>query len=217
MIEKSCDDLVRDLLAQGGEGTTDFKAATPWPAKGSDERARLIKHMIGYSNARDGGYLLIGVDDLTKQATGLTDAQARTWDPSSLAEALDQFAAPPPRLKVCQGRTDANHLLVAIHIAEFADQPTVCIREHASSVGAPAKRMILRKGALYVRHGASTKEIDNEALMRELLRRAYIKNAQALLQQIKELIDLYWPRAQPPPDAAIRARIQDALRDVPWP
>ena len=173
--------------------------------------------MIGYSNVRDGGYLLIGVDDVTKQATGLTDEQASTWDPSSLAEALEQFAAPPPRLKLCQGRTDTNRLLVAIHVAEFAVQPTVCIRQHASSAGAPAERMILRKGALYMRDGASTKEIDSEALMRELLRRAYIKNAQALLQQIKELIDLHWPGAQAPPDAAIQARIQDALGDVPWP
>jgi hypothetical protein len=76
--------------------------------------------------------------------------------------------------------------------------------------------MILRKGALYVRHGASTKEIDSEALMRELLRRAYIKTAQALLQQIKELIDAHWPGAQPPAATPYQAEIQSALDDMPW-
>lgn len=218
MIERSCDELVSELLAQAGEGNTvDYKAAMPWPPKGTDERARLIRHMIGFGNARDGGYLLIGVDDETKRPTGLTDEQAKSWDPSNVAEALTQFSAPPPRLKICQGRAPTNELLVALHIAEFAELPTVCIQDHVSKSPSSPDRMVLRRGALYIRDGASTREVDSEPLMRELLRRAYVKTAQALLQQIKELIDAHWPGAAPSDEAEYQQEIDSALNEIRWP
>jgi hypothetical protein len=97
MNTTACADLIDQQLAQAGEGSTvDYKASMSWPSKGTGERARLVRHIIGFSNARDGGYLLIGVDDVTKKATGLTPEDASSWNPTHITEAVSQFGAPPP-------------------------------------------------------------------------------------------------------------------------
>jgi predicted HTH transcriptional regulator len=71
------DQMVRDLLAQGSESRVDYKTAMSAP---SDRRAwaKLAKHVIGLSNRKDGGYLLIGVEDETHTPLGLTDEQVAT-------------------------------------------------------------------------------------------------------------------------------------------
>jgi hypothetical protein len=58
------DHLVRDLLAGGSESRLDYKSAR-WAPPEVRQRASLAKHVIGLSNRKDGGYLLIGVQDST--------------------------------------------------------------------------------------------------------------------------------------------------------
>ena len=44
MIRTPCADLIDQLLAQAGEAATvDYKAPMAWPAKATDERARLVR------------------------------------------------------------------------------------------------------------------------------------------------------------------------------
>jgi predicted HTH transcriptional regulator len=190
-----------------------------WPAKGTDERARLIRHMIGLGNSRDGGHLLIGVDNATKKATGLTLEQASSWDPSPITEALSQFGAPVPRIDICQGEASDRHLLVLVHVAEFDQQPCVCIQNHArKESGLESERLILRKGALYVRTvGAITREIDSEPMMRDLLKRAYARTGQGLLQQIKELIDTHVPDAPKLDSSRYDAELRSDFEEMGWP
>jgi len=220
LIRTPCADLIDQLLAQAGEAATvDYKAPMAWPAKATDERARLVRHIIGFANARDGGYLLIGVDDATKKPIGLTAGQANSWNITHVVEAVAQFGAPPPRIAICQDTAPSGELLVAVHIAEFEVQPTVCIQECARKAPGPdADRLILRKGALYIRTGAaSTREVESEAMMRDLLRRANAKTGDSLLRQIKELLDLHWPNAPEAKSAELRRRIEADLQDMKWP
>jgi predicted HTH transcriptional regulator len=57
----------------------DYKSAKPAP-RDARQRAELAKHVIGLSNRKDGGYLLIGVQDSTLVPVGLTEAQVASWD-----------------------------------------------------------------------------------------------------------------------------------------
>jgi predicted HTH transcriptional regulator len=70
----------------------DYKSARPAPG---DARAwaKLAKHVIGLSNRKDGGYLLIGVEDSTLDPVGLDEEQIATWDAARVNVQLEEFAA----------------------------------------------------------------------------------------------------------------------------
>ena len=185
----SADQLVRDLLAQGSESQVDYKAAVSAPTD-KRERAKLAKHVIGLSNRKDGGYLLIGVEDVTHKALGLAPEQVATWDAAKLNAALARYAAPPPVVQVFRGSLADGTVLLAVRVVPFEEQPLVC----TTSVADDKDNVVLRRGALYIHTvGTETREVSTEGEMRDLLSRAYVKKADRLLFDIKALIDAHWP------------------------
>lgn len=183
------DQLIRELLAQGSESRVDYKSARSAPS-GRPGWAKLAKHVIGLSNRKDGGYMLIGVEDGTLNAVGLTDDQVATWDAARVNSALAPYAAPRPVVQVIRGSLDDGIVLIALRVAAFEEQPLVCTKSVQDDRGT----LILREGALYIRtEGTETREVSTEAEMRELLSRAYVKRAERLLYEIKGLIDVHWP------------------------
>lgn len=208
------DQLVRDLLAQGSESYVDYKTAMAAPAD-KQAWAKVAKHVIGLSNRRDGGFLLIGVEDGTLRPIGLTSQQVATWDAAKVNAALAPYAMPGPVVQVIRGALPDGKVLVAVRVVPFEEQPLVCIK---SVPGERGKAPILRRGALYIRtEGTETREISTEAEMRELLGRAYVKKADRLLMEIKALIDAHWPGATLPPTAALVSAIDVDLAEMPWP
>jgi predicted HTH transcriptional regulator len=186
------DQLIRELLAQGSESHVDYKSARSAPSNRL-AWAKLAKHVIGLSNRKDGGYVLIGVEDSTLKPVGLTDDQVATWDAASVNTALAPYAAPRPVVQVIRGSLGDGTVLLALRVAAFKEQPLVCTKSVTDR-----GRTILREGALYIRtEGTETKEVTTEAEMRELLSRAYVKRAERLLYDIKTLIDVHWPGGAP--------------------
>ncbi len=208
------DQLVRDLLAQGSEHDVDYKAGIEAPTDGR-AKAKLAKIVIAFSNRKDGGYLLIGVEDSTLRPIGLTLQQVKSWDGARVTAALASYAAPQPVIKVTRGALPDGKVLVALHVAPFEEQPLVCVK----TVDDDDRRKppILRKGALYIRsEGTECKEVSTEAEMRELLARAYVKKADRLLMEIKALIDAHWPGAASPTGTLLSVIEQD-LDGMGWP
>jgi predicted HTH transcriptional regulator len=183
------DQLVRELLAQGSESRVDYKSARPAPSE-SRPRAELAKHVIGLCNRKDGGYLLIGVEDSTLVPTGLSNDEVESWDAARIHPWLATFAAPAPVIQVIRGSLEDGKVLVALRVLPFDEQPLVCTKTISDTQNKP----ITREGALYIRNEVTqTREVSTEAEMRELLGRAYVKRGERLLQEIKALIDVHWP------------------------
>jgi predicted HTH transcriptional regulator len=207
------DALVRELLAQGSESDVDYKGPVPFPTD-SVGRASTAKDIIGWSNTRDGGYLLVGVDDATYLAVGLSEADALTWDQADVSQSVSAFASPVPVIRIFRGHAENGALLVAVRIVAFQDQPIVCVRGQLDT----GKRILTRVGALYVRtHASQTKEITTEAELRALLELAYVKKSELLLRQIKDLIDAHWPGTTTDRLASASARIDAALSTLGYP
>jgi predicted HTH transcriptional regulator len=207
------DQLVRDLLAQGSELHVDYKTAMAAP---SDRRrwAKLAKQVIGLSNHKDGGYLLIGVEDGTLRAIGLSAEEVASWDAAKVNDALAPYAAPRPAVQVLRGSLEDGTVLVALRVVPFEDQPLVCIK----SVNDELDKPILRAGGLYIRtEGTQTKEVSTEPEMRELLGRAYVKKADRILVEIKALIDAHWPGTEPLAAAALFGAIDQDLTEMARP
>jgi predicted HTH transcriptional regulator len=183
------DHLVRELLAQGSESRVDYKSARLAPSE-PRPRAELAKHVIGLSNRKDGGYLLIGVEDSTLVPVGLSDDEVASWDAARIHPWLAAFAVPAPVFQVIRGSLEDGKVLVALRVLPFDEQPLVCTK----TVSDTRNRPITREGALYIRNEVTqTREVSTEAEMRELLGRAYAKRGERLLQEIKALIDVHWP------------------------
>lgn len=204
------DQLIRELLAQGSESHVDYKSARSAPSN-RPAWAKLAKHVIGLSNRKDGGYLLIGVEDSTLKPVGLTDDQVATWDAASVDTALAPYAAPRPVVQVFRGSLGDGTVLLALRVTAFEEQPLVCTKSVTDDRG----RTILREGALYIRtEGTETKEVTTEAEMRELLSRAYVKRAERLLYDIKALIDVHWPGHGAPAVPGLASAIEADLGEM---
>jgi hypothetical protein len=133
------DQLVRELLAQGSESGVDYKSARPAPPD-ARARAKLAKDVIGLSNRKDGGYLLIGVQDRTLVPVGLTEDQIATWDAAAVNDWLTGFAAPAPVVQVFRGSLGDGKVLIALRIPPFDEQPLVCTKTVSDIQNKPITR-----------------------------------------------------------------------------
>jgi len=202
--------LIRELLAQGSESRVDYKSPRLAPSS-RPAWANLAKHVIGLSNRKDGGYMLIGVEDGTFKAHGLSDDQVATWDAARVNAALAGYAAPRPVVQVICGSLEDGTVLLALRVAEFEEQPLVCTKSIRDDQGSP----VLRQGALYIRtEDTETREVSTEAEMRELLSRAYVKRAERLLHDIKALIDMHWPGHGAPAMPGLVSAIESDLGEM---
>jgi predicted HTH transcriptional regulator len=204
------DQLVRDLLAQGSESRVDYKTAKPAP-RDPRQRAEFAKHVIGMSNRKDGGYMLIGVQDGTLVPIGLTEAEVTSWDAAGVNSWLARFAAPAPVVQIIRGALEDGKVLIAVRIPPFDEQPLVC----TWTVNGIDNKPITREGALYIRtEETRTREVSTEAQMRELLGRAYVKRAERLLYEIKSLIDVHWPGGGLPAVPGLVSLIEQDLGEM---
>lgn len=149
------------------------------PGSSSDRRlfAQVVKAMLGMANRRDGGRVVIGVEDLGSvlNPIGLDTGQLATWNYDHVADRVAVYADPGVvfdlEIKEYNGRS-----YVVIQVEEFADVPVLCKRAYDD---------VLRDGACYVRprRKPETTEIPTYADMRDLLDLATEKAVRRLLAQ----------------------------------
>jgi hypothetical protein len=116
-------------------------------------------------NIRDGGHVVIGIDDGNPAALlpGLNTAQRTSWLAyDDIGRKLAEFADPPLRFDVAEIELSSGAKVVCLQVFEFDDVPHVCRRGFEG---------VLREGAVYVRPRRipETVEIATAIDMRDLL------------------------------------------------
>lgn len=177
----------RELLAPGYEPYgVEFKG----PGRRTDRRmlAQVARATIGMANRRDGGLVIIGVDD-DGNAVGLPEDQLATWDYDDVAASLAEYADPYVSFEL-QLLTYDGRSFVILRVAEFEEIPALCKRDYPG---------VLRKGACYVRtrRMPETSEIPSQTEMRELLDLATDKGVHKFLTRL-EATGLLPPGTVPP-------------------
>lgn len=95
--------LVQRLFAQHAESRSlDYKGAIAFDL-GALDGAKTLKHIVAMGNSRDGGYLLIGVNNQAHNPEPLDQAQLDTWDQTRVVQALARHSAPPPVIEIHRG------------------------------------------------------------------------------------------------------------------
>lgn len=142
--------------------------------------AKVTRTALSMGNRRDGGYIVIGLDDtdLAAMLPGLSEDDLATWNEfDDLSRRMAEYADPPLNFRVEPVVLESGATVAVIEVAEFSQTPHLCARDWDT---------VLRRGALYVRtqRMPETAEIGSSAEMRELLdlasgkaMRAYIETA----------------------------------------
>lgn len=151
----------------------------PGPRTDSQVMARVIRASLSLGNLRDGGHVVIGIDDKEPGSfgPGLTEAEARTWRAyDDISRKMGQYADPPLRFDLGELTMSTGATVAVLQIAEFEDLPHICARQLDPN---------LRKGALYVRSRnlPETVEVPSSVEMREVLDLATEKALRAFVQR----------------------------------
>lgn len=138
-----------DLVARGESKHTDFKAPMAFE---NPHRGALAMDIIGMSNVRDGGKLVVGAqEDRGKKPVplGLSDEQLRTFDTTPVATYVNKYVEPPVSLTVGVLEIEGKRLAV-VTVQEFATTPTICVKSGPQDPKDP-KKQLFYEGDILVR------------------------------------------------------------------
>jgi predicted HTH transcriptional regulator len=130
--------------------------------------ARIVRAILGMSNRRDGGVVIVGVEETPTGLSprGVESQHLATWNYDYLSDQVARYADPYASFTLSvEEHNNANYVL--IEVSEFADIPVLCKSQYDD----PRGRTILRKGALYVRSRSkpATTEVASQTEMREVI------------------------------------------------
>lgn len=157
-------DEVEAILA-GGRELRNFEVKGSGARTNTHLLMKVIRAALSMGNLRDGGFVLIGLDDqrLDEMKPGLTDEQTAGWMSfDDVARKLREYSDPPLVFDLAELELSTGACVVLMEVSEFTDVPHLCARQYDDA---------LRKGALYVRSrgAAETVEVSDPVEMREVI------------------------------------------------
>jgi predicted HTH transcriptional regulator len=137
--------------------------------------------MLGMANRRDGGLIIIGVEDSKNSLmpVGLSLLDLNTWNHDDLASSVSEYADPSVVFELERHECDGKHYVLIV-VKEFEDIPILCKKDYPSD---------LRRGGCYVRSRRKTEttEIATQEDMRELLDLAAEKRLRKFISQAQRV------------------------------
>lgn len=138
---------------------------------------KVVRAVLGLGNLRDGGHVVIGIDDKDPASLGpgLAEEELESWITyDEVARGLAVYADPPIGFEIGAVELSSGATVVVIEVAEFADLPHICQKAYEGR---------LRQGAIYVRPRKvpETSEIASHVEMRELIDLAIEKGLRAYI------------------------------------
>ena len=181
------EELILELIRQGNENRNlDYKGAFSWDTATNDVKWEIVKDILAFANTRDGGKILIGVEDKTGAIVGLSEEQSASFDQTRFNDFVHKYTDPLHTSRVHR-RTVAGQRVVVVDVPEFVEVPILCAKDAHSSSN--PSRQILKKAALYKRTDKATSEgIADADEMRELLNRGLLRRQDELLRAIRQII-----------------------------
>ena len=182
----------------------EFKS--PGPMSNRRLVAQVIRAILGMCNRRDGGTVIIGVEDAqgVLNPVGLTEADMSAWSHDALADQVARYADPSASFAVDIREYDGSSYVV-IEVEEFSDIPVLCKRSYGD---------VLQDGACYVRprRKPETSSIPTQADMRDLLDLAIEKGVTRFLERARRVGLFSIPTVEP--QVTDRERFDEQLGDL---
>jgi hypothetical protein len=120
------DTVIKELINKRIEtANLDYKAGFEWAKKNRDHQFELIRDILAMANTRDGGTIILGVKDDTRELAGVSKEVWNSFDQSAIGEMVHRYSKPKVGLQVIKTQVESK-LVVALTIAEFEDVPIIC-------------------------------------------------------------------------------------------
>jgi predicted HTH transcriptional regulator len=149
------DDLKQFIYLGQERVNVEFKANLTW---GNGQTNNFIaKAMMAMSNSRDGGVIIIGVEDGTFNPVGLSQTEVNSYEYDTIGRYMNNHAQPSIDFTLEKGQvTEADgteKLFVVIQVQEANALPIVCTKTVSINPagGAHLGNLALREGAVYIR------------------------------------------------------------------
>ena len=170
--------------------------------------ANVVRAALGMSNIRDGGRIVLGVEEAgnTLNPVGLADSDLLTWNYDHIADSFGPYADPSIQFHVAEAEYQAKRFII-IWVYQFEEIPILCNKDETIS-----GRVVLRKGACYVRsrRKPETTEIPTQEDMRALLDLATDKGIARWISRA-QTAGIYLPGTVAPSD---QERFNQQLEDL---
>ncbi len=158
----------------------EFKAPFAWDNEELSLwlREKVIRGILGLANTKDGGDIIIGIeekDDKAIELVELTEKQIKSFNYDLIKNIVDSYASPSVEFDIVEGKHSVKRFLT-IRVREFDDIPIIC-RKNGQHKG-----KILEQGNIYCRSrsGSPATITVTEKELREILELAVDKNMQGL-------------------------------------
>ena len=163
------DELEAKLTGGVETPTLEVKAACLWSAP------LLAKDILAMSNVRDGGYIIIGVEDATFRRQGITPEQKASYHLDTMRDQMAKYADPRVVFTVEFPRDKNDFEFSVIRVLPFDEVPVICAVENDE----------LRRGIVYYRNTNAKVEsapVSNANDMRDIMMTA----AQRMMRRLQE-------------------------------
>jgi predicted HTH transcriptional regulator len=149
---------------EGGIETTslDVKCACDWSVDS------LAKDILAMSNLKDGGYIIIGVEDNTFNRQGITPEQKETYNIDIMRDQMAPYADPYVNFTVEYLKDENSKEYAVIKVLPFEEIPVICKKDSRDT----------KKGAIYYRNKdtrVNSGSVSNSYDMRDIIETATIK------------------------------------------
>ncbi|BDV31251.1 AlbA family DNA-binding domain-containing protein [Microbacterium terricola] len=130
-------------LIEGGYEIRSVEFKGPGSINDPEFVAKIARAALALANQRDGGSIIIGVDEVDEARSGLTAEQLIEWlDYDNVSDKLNKFADPPLRLDRAGRQLSNGKDVVVLLVAEFDDIPVLAARDFPRHI---------QRGQLYTR------------------------------------------------------------------
>ena len=173
------------LKGKGESRNTEFKTGNGWTSL----QYKITKALLGLSNLKDGGKVIVGIKDDThdsNQLIGMTEEQSKTYTLDKIMEFVNEYAEPSLEIgmDVFGNNDKEKKYFVVINVLEFSNSPIICKKDGDSGT--------LKRGKMYTRPSKGAETTDNFSYhdMCTLLDLAIMKHCtkqRKICKQLKEL------------------------------
>jgi predicted HTH transcriptional regulator len=108
------------ILSKGETSIVEFKQQHAWDA------LLFAKDILAFSNTRNGGYIIVGVEDKSHARQGVTPEQQASYNIDIMKDQISKYADPFVNFSVEFPKDNHGLIYVAISIFQFEQIPVIC-------------------------------------------------------------------------------------------
>lgn len=122
------EELEEILEGQRENPSVEFKTACDWNID------LFVKDILAITNTRDGGYIIVGVEDGTFTREGVTELQIGTFIEEIIMDQVAEYADPFVTLNISFPQDFDGKKYVVIRVVQFDELPVICRKDGRGAV-----------------------------------------------------------------------------------